>query len=280
MPLAEIARDLQSQISKSCYVATDDRGQHYIATPFAFGDGDQPVVALASHRNGWMLSDRGSTLSRLGFQLNDAEHSDPENQRRLDSALAMAGISRHNGELTKPLPPGQYADAVFDFVHALLKIDELGDFPAVAPQPVRQSDFAVDDPRPARQSVPRPPFADEVAQLVAEVVPHHRFRVGWNDAQWDHQKEYTVDCYINGQPTPLFLYALANTNEARDATITIYRFRDQAVLGKHIGIYRNSARVAKSVRSRFSAVCETSFNMERDSASIIRFLEQETAPRL
>ena len=42
----------------------------------------------------------------------------------------MAGISQHNGELTKPLPPDQYADAVFDFVHALLKTDELGDFPA------------------------------------------------------------------------------------------------------------------------------------------------------
>lgn len=278
MPLAEITRDLQSQISQSCYVETDDLGQHYIATPFVFGDGDQPVVALAPNGGSWMLSDQGTTLFRLGFQLNDAEHSAPENQRRLDSALAMAGISRNDGELTKPLSPGQYADAVFDFVHALLKIDELGDFPAVAPQPAIRHPGAASAPRAASQSVSRPPFADEVAQLVSEVVPSDRFQVRWNDTKWDHQKEYTVDCYVNGMPTPLFLYALANDGNARDATITIYRFQSQAVTGRHIGIYRNTNRVRKDVRSKLNAVCETTFgNLERERQGIKEFLQKTAA---
>ena len=265
MPLSEIARDLQSQISHAIHIETDDLGQHYIATPFVFGDGDQPVVALASNGEGWTLSDQGTTLFRLGFQLNDAEHSAPENQRRLDSALAMAGISRNDGELTKPLLPGRYADAVFDFVHALLKIDELGDFPATVP-------------RPARQAAPRPRFAGEVAQLVTEVLPADRFEVGWHDKQWDHKREYTVDCHINGMPTPLFLYALANDNNARDATITIYRFRDQSVPGKHIGIYRNSADVPQVVQSRLNAVCDNTFgNLELERPSIKEFLRRTAA---
>ena len=264
MALSEIARDLQSEISQALYIEADGRGQHYIATPFTFGDGDQPVVVLAPNQDGWMLSDRGTTLFRLGFQLNDAEYSAPENRRRLDSALAMAGISQHNGELTKPLPPGQYADAVFDFVHALLKIDELGDFPATTPQP-------------ARRAVPRPRFADEVAQLVTEVLPADRFEVSWNDAQWDHKREYTVDCRINGMPDPLFLYALANDNNARDATITIYRFQSQPVTGRHIGIYRNADEVARNVQSRLNAVCETTFgNLAKDSQSIVSFLQKAT----
>lgn len=278
MPLAEIARDLQSQISQSCYVETDDLGQHYIATPFAFGDGDQPVVALAPNGEGWMLSDQGTTLFRLGFQLNDAEHNDPENERRLESALTMAGISRNDGELMKPLSPGRYADAVFDFVHALLKIDELGDFPAVAPQPARRYFGAAEAPRAASRAVSRPPFADEVAQLVAEVVPSNRFQVRWNDTKWDHQKEYTVDCYINGMPTPLFLYALTNDGNTRDATITIYRFQSQAVTGRHIGIYRNTNRVKKDVRSKLNAVCETIFgNLEQDRQGIKKFLQEMAA---
>lgn len=264
MSLSEIARDLQAEISQSLYIETDGRGQHYIAMPFAFADGDQPVVALAPNRDGWMLSDQGTTLFRLGFQLNDAEHSAPENQRRLASALAMAGISQHDGELTKPLPPGQYADAVFDFVHALLKIDELGDFPATASA--------------NRRAAPPRRFADAVAQLVTEVVPAHRCEVSWNDTQWDHRKEYTVDCRINGLPTPLFLYALANDNNARDATITIYRFQSQPVPGRHIGIYRNADGVARNVQSRLNAVCETTFgNLEKDSQDIISFLKKETA---
>lgn len=265
MPLSEIARDLQSQISHAIRIETDDLGQHYIATPFVFGDGDQPVVALAPNGEGWTLSDQGTTLFRLGFQLNDAEHNAPENQRRLDSALAMAGIARSGGELTKPLSPGRYADAVFDFVHALLKIDELGDFPAVAPQP-------------AHRSAPRPRFAGEVAQLVTEVLPAHRFEVGWHDKQWDHKKEYTVDCRINGMPTPLFLYAVANDSNARDATITIYRFQSQPVTGRHIGIYRNADEVPRNVQSRFNAVCETTFgNLERERQSIKKFLQEMAA---
>ena len=201
MSLSEIARDLQSEISQALYIEADGRGQHYIATPFTFGDGDQPVIVLAPNQDGWMLSDRGTTLFRLCFQLNDAEYSAPENQRRLDSALAMAGISPHNGELTKPLLLGQYADAVFDFVHALLKIDELGDFPATTQQP-------------ARWTVPRPRFADVVAQLVTEVLPADRFEVSWNDKQWDHQKEYIVNGRINGMPTPLFMRWLTTITRA------------------------------------------------------------------
>lgn len=266
MPPAEIARELQSQISQSIRIEADANGRHYIAMPFAFADGDQPVVALAPYRDGWLLSDQGQTLLRLGFQLNDAEYDDPENRRRLDSALAMAGISRHDGELTKPLPPGRYADAVFDFIHALLKIDELGDFPATRPRR-----------NPGRGAHSQ--FTKEVAKLVSEVVRHDRFQVDWHDAQWDHKKEYTVDCRINGMPTPLFLYALATDNKARDATITIYRFQSQSVPGQHIAIYRDASEIPGTVRSRLSAVCETTFgNLKQDSQGIIDFLKRETVP--
>lgn len=132
MSLPEIATDLQAQISRSVYVEKGDDGQLYIATPFAFGDGDQPVVALIPNEDGWMLSDLGNTMFRLGFQVDDDAMANPSNRQRLDSALSMAGISRRDDELTKPLQNGDYADALFDFVHALLKIDELGDFESAA----------------------------------------------------------------------------------------------------------------------------------------------------
>ena len=135
MSLSKIVRDLQAQISKSVYVETDNRGRHRIATPFAFGDGDQPVIVLVPNGEGWMLSDSGSTLFRLGFQMDDAAMANPANKRRLNSALSMAGISRRDDELTKPLLNSDYAGALFDFVHALLKIDELGDFGLASQNP-------------------------------------------------------------------------------------------------------------------------------------------------
>lgn len=135
MSLSKIVRDLHAQISKSVYVETDNSGRHRIATPFAFGDGDQPVIVLVPNGEGWMLSDSGSTLFRLGFQMDDDALAHPANKRRLNSALSMAGISRCNDELTKPLLNSDYAGALFDFVHALLKIDELGDFGLASQNP-------------------------------------------------------------------------------------------------------------------------------------------------
>lgn len=142
MSLSEIARDLQAQISKSVYVETGDDGRQYIATPFVFGDGDQPVIALVPNGDGWMLSDLGHTFFRLGFQMNDVAQANPTNKRRLNSALSMAGISRRDDELTKPLQSGNYADALFDFIHALLKIDELGDFSVPDPSPGRATSMS------------------------------------------------------------------------------------------------------------------------------------------
>ena len=140
MSLSEIVRDLPGQIAKSVYVEAGDDGRHYVATPFVFGDGDQPVIAIAPNGDGWMLSDLGSTMLRLGFQMNDDALANPDNERRLNSALAMAGISRCNDdELIRPLQNGDYADALFEFVHALLKIDELGDFGVAAQNQERVS---------------------------------------------------------------------------------------------------------------------------------------------
>ena len=119
VPLSEIARDLQAQISQSLYVDTDQQGQHYIATPFAFDDGDEPVVALIEDgSNQALLSDLGNTFFRMSYE----SRPDPGEVSRI---LADAGISQHNGELTKPLRQGQYAEAVLGFVHALLKIDKM-----------------------------------------------------------------------------------------------------------------------------------------------------------
>lgn len=276
MSLSKIVRDLQAQISKSVYVETDNSGRHRIATPFAFGDGDQPVIVLVPNGEGWMLSDSGSTLFRLGFQMDDDALSDPDNARQLNSALLMAGINCHNDELTKPLQNGDYAGALFDFVHALLKIDELGDFGAVQLSRV--------PPAPASGGVKvpsqgkRPDFRSEVSTLVSEVLPHRRVSRNWYDPEWDSAGEYQVDFKVNGMPTPLFLHALSSPTQTRDATITVYRFNDRGVDGRHIAIFRDEKRPNQKVRAKLEAVCDKSFsNLNRQSAEFKDFLRQATA---
>ena len=276
MLVPEIVRDLQGQISKSVYVEVDVDGRHYIATPFAFGDGDQPVIALANDGKGWVLSDLGSTFSRLGFQMNDGAMADPANRQRLNSALSMAGIKRHDDELTKPLQGSDYAGALFDFVHALLKIDELGDFGAVqlSQVPPALASGSMGAPRQGE----RPDFRTEVSTLISEVLPHKRVSYNWHDPEWDSAGEYPVDFKVNGMPTPLFLHALSSPTQTRDATITVYRFNNRGVDGRHIAIFRDEKRPNQKVRAKLEAVCDKSFsNLNRQSAEFKDFLRQATA---
>ena len=117
MLTSRIIDDFQAQVSGPFDIDRDDDGQHYIATPFAFDDGDEPVVALIEgSSNQLLLSDLGNTFFRRSYE------SRPD-QGEVSRILADAGISRHNEELTKRLPQGQYAETVLGFVHALLKID-------------------------------------------------------------------------------------------------------------------------------------------------------------
>ncbi len=265
MALSEIVRDLQAQICESVYVEEDDSGRHYITTPFVFGDGDQPVIALIPNGNAWMLSDLGSTIFRLGFQLDDSAMASPASERRLNSALSMAGINLHNDELTKPLQNGNYADALFDFIHALLKIDELGDFGSTTSAPR------------APTSVRRTQIRTEVSALVRTVLPPSRISRNWHDPEWDVNGEYPVDFKINGMRNPMFIHALGNDMHARDATITVYRFNDQNVDGRHVAIFRDDRRLSRRVRAKLEAVCDASFgNLERQTTAIQNFLRKET----
>ena len=269
LSLSEITRDLQSQISQSLRIETDHRGQHYIATPFAFGDGDDPVIALTRQGDGWALSDRGNSLFRLGFQLTDAEYDDPAQRQRMDSILAMAGIKQRDGELVKELPSGQYAAALFDFVHALLKIDELGDYPALANPPVVASKRT--------GSEARAQIKGEVHELVAECVPQDRFVLNWHDPGWDCDGEYSVDFMVNGMPRPLFLHTPGTLTLAQEATIAIYRFREQGVDGKHIAIFRSKNRISAKAKSKLKAVCDATFDdLEGQRPEIKEFLRQAT----
>ena len=119
MLTSRIIDDFHAQVARPFYIDCNDDGQHYIATPFAFDDGDEPVVALVEDSsNRLLLSDLGNTFFRMSYE----SRPDPG---EVNPILADAGISQHNGELTKPLPPGQYPATVLYFVHALLQIDKL-----------------------------------------------------------------------------------------------------------------------------------------------------------
>lgn len=285
MSLSQIEADLKAQVSRSVCIGKDERGQHYIDTPFTFDDGDEPVIALVPNGKGWVLSDLGNTLLRMSYRLNEDEYDSPDTQRKLDAAIAMAQITKQGGRLTHALPEGEYAYALFEFAHALMRIDEISS-PVNQPKPAAEKMLApANQPQPAieRARAPanassyRPPFKDEVKEFVSQVLPPDRLEFDWYDPLRDSNKEYVVDCRINGMASPLFLHAPENKTNTLDTTITIYRLRELEFPGEHVAIFR--ARIDKSAKSKLHAVCDTTFDsLETQRSDIVGFLERTALP--
>ena len=124
--LREFEAALKSGLARSVYIEKGDDGVPCIVTPFAFADGDEPVIAIVHDGGGWSLSDLGNTLLRLSFRLDEREYDHPDTRRKIDAAIAMARIRKRGGELTLALSEPDCAAAVFEFAYALMRIDELG----------------------------------------------------------------------------------------------------------------------------------------------------------
>ena len=270
MSFHELEHILQAQASESVYLESDSEGRMYIVTPFAYGDGDEPVIVPRKNGSGWILSDEGSTMTRLSYRLSDSEREDPERQRKIAGAMAIGGVNAQDGELFRPVKDSKYSEALFDFVHALLRIDELG-YPSPSSP---QNDAPLG--RKKGRSMPVREFKKSFANLVIEALPYERVSFGWHDPSWDSNGEYAVDCMINGMATPMFLHALGTDTHARDAIITIYRFQEKIVEGRHIAIFRDATKLTKRVRSKLDAVCETRFdNFAEDRLHIREYLLTE-----
>ena len=88
--------------------------------------------------------------------------------------------------------------------------------------------------------------------------------------------KYQVDFRINGAASPMFLHAISTPTQARDATITIYRFLDEEVDGRHVSVFKDASRIGKRVLSKLEVVCQESFhNLGRDRTTIKDFLLSE-----
>ena len=179
---------------------------------------------------------------------------------------------------------------MFDFVHSLLVVDELGypeNFPPsqeLATHIVPFSDWRGSDylaaasgpPRQSRKSdlMPMREFKMGFTDIIKGSLPRDRVNFNWHDSSWDADGTYTVDCMVNGMDIPLFLHAPGSNVQARDATITIYRFNEQEVRGRHAAIFRDASKLTRKVTSQLDAVCDVQFyKFENEQGRIREYLQ-------
>jgi predicted RNase H-like HicB family nuclease len=96
-----------------------------VFTPFTFGDGDYLGIVLKYSDNQWTLSDEGHTFMHLTCNTDETKLKSGTLLTAIANTLEVDGIQDDGGELVLPIENDRYGDALFHFIHGILKIVSL-----------------------------------------------------------------------------------------------------------------------------------------------------------
>ena len=198
-----VERDFQEKVSRKVRLISEGLDRYRIFTPFMFEDGDHLSIVMKRTNGKWFLTDEGHTYMHLSYDLDEKDLTTGTRQKIITNALSAFRIEDCGGQLILNIEDERYGDALFNFVQGLLKITDVTFL---------------------SREVVRSTFLEDFKTLLSSTVPEDRLTFDWHDQVRDPQGNYTVDCHINGMPTPLYVFALNNNTATRDATIKLMQF--------------------------------------------------------
>ncbi|MBF0165557.1 MAG: DUF1828 domain-containing protein [Magnetococcales bacterium] len=254
MMMTSIEQDFREKVCAQTRLASEGMQRFRVFTPFLFHDGDHLSIVLKNEQGRWVLSDEGHTFMHLTYDLDEKELQRGTRQRIITNALSLYQVEDRGGELLLPIESDQYGDALFSFVQALLKITDVLFLS-------RDRVFST--------------FMEDFQQFMSETVPSDRATFDWHDSRHDPKGNYKVDCRINGMAQPLFIFALANDDRTRDATITLHQFENWGVPFHSMAIFEEQETINRKVLARFSDICGKQFsNLGANRDRIAKHVQQ------
>ncbi len=122
MSVKTIEKDFIDSVSTEIELLDDGKDRFFVSTPFHFNDGDQLVIVFKKMGNRWVLSDEAHTFMHLTYYMDEKSLNSESRQKIILKALSMFEVKNYNGELVMDVSHGDYGEALFDFIQALLKI--------------------------------------------------------------------------------------------------------------------------------------------------------------
>ena len=248
-----IQQNFINKVSAQVSLSADGKDRFRVLTPFQFEDGDELVIVLKKENERWLLSDESHTYRHLAYDIDEKLLYSGTRWKLISKALSMFEVENRSGELILDVSDERYGEALYDFVQALLKITDVSYL--------------------SRERV-QSTFMEDFYELLREKVETTRMEFGWHDRDHDPQENYRVDCLINGMPKPLFVYALANDNKTRDATISLHQFKEWGLSFSSVGIVKDEKATSQKVLARFRDVCDECFiDIKKSDENIRQYMD-------
>ena len=257
MTEALIERQFREKVCGGISLQPEGAQRFRVHTPFMSDDGDHLAVILRKEGEQWLLSDEGHTYMHLTLHMDERELRQGTRQKIIASALTAFAVTDRDGELVLPVRGNDFGDALWSFVQALLRINDVTYL--------------------TRERV-RSTFVDDFRAFMTDRVPESRRTFDWHDPEHDLDGNYLVDCRINGMPQPLFVFALQSDGAVRDATISLLQFERWGLSVSSVAVFDDQERINRRVLARFSDVSDKQFsNLSGNKDRIEKFLADAMA---
>jgi len=254
MIIENIEKEFKDKVSSKVQLMLEGKNRYRVFTPFMFDDGDHLAIVLKKNGTEWYLSDEGHTLMHLTYEIDEKSLGHGTRQKVITNALSTYAVSDRDGELFTKIENGEYGNALFSYIQALMK---LTDITFLTRERVKST------------------FREDFVSLMSETIPENRRTFDWFDHDHDPTGNYIVDCKMNGMAKPLFVFALNSDDRTRDATITIHSFEKWGLSFQSLAVFENQENVNRKVLARFSDICGKQFsNLDANKPRIKSFLQE------
>src|SRR5216683_2287242 len=178
MPATDsIERDFKRKVCDELSVHPEGLDRYVVSTPLTFEDGDKLPIVLKKESDGWILTDEGHTFMQLTYDLEESDLQDGSRKEIIDRTILASRLRNRQGELVLRIEEERYGDSLYNFIQALIKIDDIRYL--------------------SRERV-RSTFGEDFKKFVDRVIPASRRVYKWHDAVKDPKAHYEADYRLNG----------------------------------------------------------------------------------